>query len=412
MLAALDTPPAHRPDIAGVPARHVPIVTVAPTLLSGAAPRRKPLRPPAFRIDGFDEKYDFDTLFFDAFFDAAGCEVIAVGPPLLNLRPALARMRMTALPSGTPCRFRIKEMDRHAQVRIAVPLGTERLAMCSDIGDFVVTLRANRCAIFHDRRVLFTLSKNNRLDWIQDWIRYNRDIHSADAVLIYDNASTQYAAAELAAAVAAVSGIAAAAVVSWPFKYGPQGLDAKRFWDSDYCQNGAWEHARHCFLGLAKSAMNADIDELVVSDSGASVFEAAERSPFGIMRYRGAWMPGIADLTRTASDQAPIRHRDFEYVLHPLRTWRWGVMPSVVDRCPPKWTVVPARCPDHAQWCAHNIKNWIAALPVTDRFVYRHFREINDNWKYDRSPRITFDSARHVRDAALARNYDKVDWTG
>jgi hypothetical protein len=410
MLAAIDTPTIRRPPIAGAPARHVPLLTPAPTLLSGAAPRRQPLRPVAFRIDGFDDKYDFDTLFYDAFFDAAGREVVALGPPLLNLRPALARMRATALPSGMPCRLRIREMDRHAQVRIAVPPGTEQLALNGDLGDFVLTPRPNRCALFDGRRVLFTLSKNNQLDWIQDWIRYHRDIHGADAVLIYDNASTRYGPAELAAAVAAVSGIAAA-VVSWPFKYGPQGLDAKRFWDSDYCQNGAWEHARRCFLGLARSVMNADVDELVVADGDAGVLDAAERSRCGIVRYRGAWMPGIAGLTRTATDQAPIRHRDFEHALRPLRTKRWGVMPTFADRCPPKWGVVPARCPDHAQWCAHNIKNWMAALPVTDRFSYRHFREINDNWKYDRSPRVAFDPARHVHDAALARNYAKVDWS-
>src|SRR5450631_2431351 len=129
MLAAIDTPTIHRPRIAGAPARHVPLLNPAPVLLSGAAPRREPLRPAAFRIDGFEDKYDFDTLFYDAFFDAAGREVVGLGPPLLNLRPAITRMRATALPSGAPCRLRIREMDRHAQVHIAVPPGTEQLAL-------------------------------------------------------------------------------------------------------------------------------------------------------------------------------------------------------------------------------------------------------------------------------------------
>jgi hypothetical protein len=411
MLATIDSLTAHRPTAAAPRQRTpTPIMTVAPTLLTGAT-RREPTRPLEFRFDDFNNKYDFDTLFYDAFFDTSGRDVVAVGPPLLNLRPAIAAMRVTALPSGKPCRVTIKDLDRHAQLRIAVPEGTDRLAMLSAIGDFVVTPRANRGSAFRDRRVLFTLSKNNRLDWIQDWIRYNRDIHGADAVLIYDNNSTKYSQAELAAAVAAVSGIAAAYVVTWPFKYGPQGLDAKRFWDSDYCQNGAWEHARRCFLGQAKSVMNADIDELVVSNSGASAFAAAETSPFGIVRYRGAWMPGIVNVTRHASERAPIRHRDFDHVWLPKRALRWGVLPAYTDRCPPKWTVVPSRVPDRAQWCAHNIKNWPAALPISAQFGFRHFREINDNWKYDRSPRVAFDPARHVRDEVLAANYDRVDWS-
>jgi hypothetical protein len=64
--------------------------------------------------------------------------------------------------------------------------------------------------------------------------------------------------------------------MEWPFKYGPQGANSWDHWDSDFCQLGAWEHARWRFLQNARSAMNSDIDELVLSKSGQSVFEAAE----------------------------------------------------------------------------------------------------------------------------------------
>ncbi|WP_216075142.1 hypothetical protein, partial [Acinetobacter baumannii] len=79
---------------------------------------------------------------------------------------------------------------------------------------------------------------------IQDWVRFSRDVHGADAVLIYDNGSTSYSLADLAGALGALDGIAVARVVSWPYKFGPQGFDAKRFWDSDYGQHGVWEHGR------------------------------------------------------------------------------------------------------------------------------------------------------------------------
>jgi hypothetical protein len=210
-----------------------------------------------------------------------------------------------------------------------------------------------------------------------------------------------------------VPGIEAAGVVVWPFKFGPQGLDARRFWwDSDFCQHGALEHARWCFLAAARSVLNTDIDELVVSRDGRSAYDAAERAPFGVIRYRGAWAPGIEGRTRTATDQAPVRHRDFDHVLQPRRVRRWGVVPAYQDRCPPKWVVVPRRCPDHAQWGIHNVKNWIPALPITAAFSYRHFREINDNWKYDRSARPAFDPARYIRDEALVSNFSRVHWNG
>jgi len=389
------------------------VVAATPVALDdGTGIRREPLRPPAFRFEGFDAQFDAETLFYDAFFAPTGTHVITVGPPFLNLRPLMDRMRLVALPSGLPCGFRVREMDRTAQLRIAVPRGTDRLALSSGLGEFVIAPRRNLCGHFAGRRVLFTLSKNNRLEWIVDWIRYHRDIHGADAVLIYDNASTRYAPIALAEAIAAVPEIEAACVVAWPFKYGPQGIDARRFWDSDFCQSGALEHARWCFLAAARSAMNADIDELVVCRDQRSVFEAAERAPFGVVRYRGAWVPGIADTTRTPTDQRPLRHRDFDHVLAPRRVRRWGIVPACVDRCPPKWVVVPRRCPDHAQWSVHSVKNWILARPVTAAFAYRHFREINDHWKYDRSVRPAFDPARHMWDDVLVSNFSRVRWSG
>ena len=360
----------------------VPVVAAAPAVLyGGTGIRREPLRPPAFRIDGFEQQFDAETLFYDAFFAPTGTHVVTVGPPPLNLRPLIDRMRVVALPSGVSCGFRVEEMDRTARLWIAVPRGTDRLSVSSELGEFAIAPRRNLCGRFAGRRVLFTLSKNNRLEWIVDWIRYHRDIHGADAVLIYDNASTEYAPATLAGALAAVPGIEAACVVAWPFKYGPQGLDARRFWDSDFCQSGALEHARWCFLAAARSAMNADIDELVVSRDGRSVFEAAERAPFGVVRYRGAWVPGIEATTRTPTDRLPLRHRDFEHVLEPRRVWRWGVVPAYEDRCPPKWVVVPRRCPDHAQWSVHSVKNWIPAR-------------------------------RHTRDDVLVSNFSRVRWNG
>jgi hypothetical protein len=88
----------------------------------------------------------------------------------------------------------------------------------------------------------------------------------------------------------------------------------------------------------------------------------------------------------------------------------FGPFAAYEDRCPRKWTVVPRRCPPGAQWGIHSVKRWVSALPVTDRFSYRHFREINDGWKYDRSGRAAFDPARHVVDEALARNLARVRW--
>jgi hypothetical protein len=400
------------PQAAGRAAAGAVVVAAASTSLAGSTDiRREPRRPAYLRINEFDQKFDADTLFYDAFFAPTGSHVVALGPPFLNLRPLIDRMRVVALPAASSCEFRVKEMDRTAQLRIVVPPGTERLTISSELGEFTIVPRRNLSGHFAGRRVLLTHSKNNRLEWIGDWFRYYRDIHGADAVLIYDNASTRYGPAELADSIAAVPGVEAVGVVHWPFKFGPQGLDARRFWwDSDFCQHGALEHARWCFLGSARSVINTDIDELVVSRGGRSVFEGAERAAFGVVRYRGVWAPGIEGRNRIATEQSPIRHRDFDHFLQPRRSRRWGILPAHQDRCPPKWVVVPRRCPDHAQWGIHNVKNWIPALPVTQAFSYRHFREVNDSWKYDRSSRPVLDPARHFRDEAMLSYFSRVRW--
>lgn len=383
------------------------IVRPAPVMLP-AGVRREPTRPLAHRDEDFDAKFDAETLFYDAFRGADG-RIVLLGPPFLNLRQALEAMAVTARPSGAACRFALREWDRHGQILVDAPDDTTHLSLETSFGRIDIAMGPSEVDLFFGRRVLFTLSKNNRLNWIQDWIRFARDAHGADAVLFYDNGSTRYSTEELAEAIGAVGGIAVARVVSWPFKYGPQGLDAWRFWDSDYCQHGAWEHARRRFLEAAASAQNADVDEMVVSPDGRSVFEAAENDRFGIVRYRGRWVVGIGEPAETPPDH--VRHTDFGTVQRAQMRRRFGILPRDALACPPKWTLVPSRCPDNAQWRVHTVDRWPAALRTNGAFGYRHFREINDNWKYARTRAERFDPAVHEADDLLKAHFARVDWS-
>jgi hypothetical protein len=371
--------------------------------------RREPTRPLPLRDEKFDQQFDATTLFFDAFRCEGGDRIVLLGPPLFNLAPAFAAMSVTALPSQTRCTFELRHLDRHMQMWVKAPPGTARLRFAGAFGEFEVEIAAPAASPFRDRRVIFTLSKDNELEWIRDWVRFNRDIHGADAVLIYDNDSTRYTTGELLDAVRSVGGIAEAAVVHWPFRYGPQGTLAKGLWDSDFCQLGAWEHARRRFLANARSVMNSDIDELVLCEDGASIFDKAERSPFGIARYSGRWVVAIDD-AKPPADALP-RHRDFDAVLRPqMQRMRLFLKRDAVS-CFPKWTLVPRRCPDRTQWKVHTIGGWPPARLKTSGASFRHFREIGGNWKYERKVRESFDPARHVRDEALARVFARVDWS-
>lgn len=400
------------PDLANCKGENVltPILNVAPVdLHSFTAHRRQPIRDISLRGADFDEKFDDDTLFFDAFQSGENGGLVLVGPPFFNLAPLLEDLKVFAFPSGGECPRRVATLDRAVRIYVAAPEGTSRLKLTSALGSFEIEAQPSGAAFFAGRRVLLTLSKDNRLEWIQDWIRYHRDVHGADAALIYDNGSTAYDLNALAEAVDNVAGLKSAMIVSWPFKYGPIGLGAGGgAWDSDFCQSGALEHARWRFLAKAASVMNGDIDELVVGPDRSGVFAAAESSLGGVISYHGYWRYGVRGGGYEAPPQINARHRDFPVRMRPET--RWKIFKSYGDRCKRKWVVVPSRCPERSQWKVHKISKWIFANPPSLRTSFRHFHSINTNWMYKRDRSEDYDPRRHEIDADLQRSFDRVNW--
>lgn len=387
--------------------RHIVCRTNSVSLADFTEARREATRPPKFRGENFDRDFDSTTLFYDAV-QVNDSQVAVFAPPFLNLREGVASTTF----SHENERFweQTKHLDRHAQLWIDVAKGCGPIQALGPLGNFAFSVSKNETELFRDCRVIFTMSKDNPIEWILDWVRFNRDVHGANAVLVYDNGSSAYDSATLSAALGSIYGLRCSVVMEWPFKYGPQGINIWDYWDSDFCQLGAWEHARWRFLQDARSVMNSDIDELVLSRTGQSVFEAAEQSWTGLVRYRGRWIIGIEDSAHDRPIDAAPRHSDFS-ILMPAKyqfsrwlTWRDA------NECPAKWTVVPSRCPAHAQWHVHLILSWWASFLRTRRFSFRHFREIGSNWKYQRTSRVSLDPSIHEADGLLERTFQRVDW--
>jgi hypothetical protein len=395
----------------------VSIETIAPvSLASFTRRRREAKRPMAQRNENFDAEFDDDTLFFDAFGDGDGGEVVLIGPPLFNLEPFLRGMKIVAAPSGAECTHQITKLHHLIQIRVNAPRSTARLRVISALGEFDVSVSSSRTDHFAGRRVLLTLSKNNKLAWIQDWIRYHRDVHGADAVIIYDNGSTDYDPATLAGAIGALKGVKAATVVPWPFKYGPQGTAAPSSWDSQFCQSAALEHARRRFLANAASVLNGDIDELVVGPDRRGVFAAVETSWLGVLNYYGYWVYGASGKGLSLPHKDKVRHKDFIVTLKPavqhnfFHNLRYKLFREHRNRCKRKWVVVPRRCPNASQWRVHDIANWFVGRLPSWRLSYRHFHNISTNWWYNRELSLEFDSNLHEVDTLLEANLRKVDW--
>lgn len=334
------------------------------------SPRPAHLRPP-----GYDDKFDWDTLFYDVYH--AGREVVFQGPPLFNLEAGLrASAPFPGALRGLFPRARIVHRNRADELRLKTD--ADRVIIDGPLGRFDIAIQPDEAHRFAGRRVIHTLSRNNAPRWIADWVRFYVTEHGADAVLLYDNASTAYSTGELRAMLAETFPGLAIIVVDWPFHYGPQGGLAGSVdgvtpteWDSDYCQTGSMQHARFRFLRTARSVLNVDIDELVLPERGRTIFEAAERARGGFIKFPGRWVSAASDHAVT---RASCRHGDFAFI-----------DTHETEECPPKWCLVPASADDiRHTWSVHNLFDARANKRIDRTFLYRHFKGVTDNWKYDR----------------------------
>lgn len=356
---------------------------------------RQPPRPMGDRNAVYAEQFDWKTVFYDVY--RVGEHIVFQGPPFENFLPLL---RDDALFRGKfgwlwP-RARLIERNRASEIWLRDTADAVRLD--GALGRFAIDVQPNLSHLFTGRRVIHTLSKNNDVRWISDWITFYQSVHGADAVLLYDNNSTIYRPAELQAELRTRFPDMTVIVVDWPFRYGPQGGLAgavegrETAWDSDYCQTGSLQHARFRFLLSARSVLNVDIDELVLSDRGRSIFVATEESRDGFVKFAGTW---ISSANPHGAAQGNCRHGDF-------------LLRDALEEetCPPKWCIVPGL--KHSQrhtWSVHNVFGAKFNRIVSGEFVYRHMKGISNNWKYDRWETADLDPARFAEDCALRQAF-------
>ncbi|MEU0314588.1 polysaccharide pyruvyl transferase family protein [Nocardioides sp. NPDC006273] len=364
-----------------IPLRRV--VTISPLLLSDAwSVRREPPRPAELRQADYLDKFDDDTLVYDAF--PVGDTVRLSGPPLLNLASGLRDAVWRV--GGAEATGQFHDLDRtQASWLDASAASGEKLTVTLGGATGETVISESGVDWFRGHRVLVTKSKNNDLQWIADWARFHAAKQGINAVLIYDNDSDRYRPEDVLEALD-VPGIEIAVVVAWPFKFGPQGgnwhglTDAP--WDSDFCQYGILEHARHRFLSEAAGVLNHDIDELAVSEDDAGVFEVLAASESGAIRYPGRWID-----TPSATASQPPRFSDFT------------VYDTTSRPSTGKWAIDPMRTPHAEQWKTHSVPG--IAMVTTKRIRHRHFTGITSGWKYARGG-ATEVSATHRYDIRLA----------
>ena len=98
--------------------RHIVCRTLSVSLPDFTNARREATRPPKFRGENFDRDFDSTTLFYDAV-DIGNQQAVLFAPPFFNLADSLSRT--TFFHGSERCATRIRNFDRHAQVRLKTP---------------------------------------------------------------------------------------------------------------------------------------------------------------------------------------------------------------------------------------------------------------------------------------------------
>lgn len=360
--------------------KRLSVASLSPIVIPQASQFRRRVRENVAKGDPTDLRgYDYKTLFYDVY--RLDDVVHLSGPPLLNLQKLFKPDSMSI--DGAPVSPKFDHIKRTQRSCVEVDRSAKTLSISTAAITASVTIQDAEVSAFGDRNVIITMSKDNSLQWIRDWANFYAVHHDVSGVLIYDNGSTIYTPQELLTALSDVPGIDAVIVVPWLFPYGPQAAGIGAY--GNFSQASMFEHARRRFLSLAKTVINADVDELALTSNGGTIPDSVSRSPSGAVIYCGRW---IEPYSLAPATREPV-FTDFKFY------------DKTDERCKPKWALQPARIPYNIQWRTH----WLEGLSKdpSDEIIHRHFRGITTAWLYKRHANKPFSEKVHVIDQQLVK---------
>ncbi len=327
--------------------------------------RDMPARPDK-RTKGYAESFDAHTLIYDCFYDDQARQVVLVCPRLLNLWPVL---RDGLMLNGQPV-GRILKRRKHLRVeilRIPASRHPETLELRVAHESLQIPVLSRDLGTFRGRNVLMAISRNNPLEWIEDWARYHVSAHAADALLLVDNGSTEYTPGEVQKRLSAVPGIKVCRVVSAPFPYGGRSGGRLNV-PAKFLQTSMFNLAKLRFLHRARAVLSVDIDELVWPQNG-SIFDAAVGSRLGMVAFFGHWVyptqAGVAQPQRA----------------HSMRKGR-KMIPN------PKWCLVPDSPAGRFSWAIHRPAGLFYPLSIRKGFGFWHCFATSTSWKGNRTKKM------------------------
>lgn len=350
-------------------------------------------------------QFDYSTIWYDVFYSAMNELVIAVGPSLRNIREFYENSNFSIRSNSSsiktvPVIDQIDRCDRHY---FSVPNGKWNIInIKGPLGEYRIPIGENLCNLFQGKKVLFSRQKNNKLEWIVDWINIYKNLHDINALLLFDNNSDVYSSQELLQYISAYVDIDVCCVVHFPFLYGPQGGTYNKKlasiykegvpWDSDYLDYGILEVAHQRFLATAKSVVFCDIDEIIIGRDDINIpsILQGKNNAYIIKEHLVTFVRSTNQDNQNLSNLFNSRSIFF----NPL----FLLIPNPEHIT--KWIHAAHSVHIRDQYLVHSIAHGNSCLKnVCDKLVARHFFQVSTGWKYSSRLDIPYyDSNKHLLD--------------
>lgn len=177
--------------------------------------------------------------------------------------------------------------------------------------------------------------------------------------------------------LADIDGLKTLVVLEAPFTYGPNIKGSMRVGSLKWLQPRGSGKARFLkpallnlckerYLSSARGVLSVDVDELVYTSDGQSIFEKASNSWLKYVQFKGTW----CDSTRTDD---LVRHADHD------------VQRTDLPGCPTKYCICPIGPLKNLSWSIHSLESrWRLPFVNIKSAFYYHFRRITTNWKNGR----------------------------
>ena len=269
-------------------------------------------------------QFETHTLVHDIFLAHEAAQVVAIGPPLLNLASELTPVSLTVDCRDIPIKGRVSARERFSFLTFDLPGDLhhrDSMAIQVNFNDrYRYKFNVQRQPFKPVNLQLNTLQKDNEISWIIDWIQYYEHL-GVDRILLYDNGSSNFS--EIENALQNLASSIDLVLIQWPYLFGPRSSTRNRF-----CQASRANHALRCF-GQAEWDAHFDLDEYLIvqqatgarqeSTSGAidagALSSLAQETPhrIGQLRFDSYWVPNVGSTSNPRDNSSPPTVRDFLY---------------------------------------------------------------------------------------------------